>query len=524
MFDRVLSRRSSPAMLATLGLPLKLTDTHASLSGLVVCVAVPDARCCVHRREGAVRGDPRCRTRPPPWRVERRGRHSVVVLEPRSSSPTGSAGCRTSAPQIDGLLCTAAAEGQSAALYQLDRARSLRQFVALRTRTNPADVGADLALGTWLVTFPVVARALAAGRITRRHAQHLRELDNPRTHRHLLDGIDYLTDAATDCSWKDFVDICNDWLANADPDGTLPDETSPHPPLLDEEARRRRPARILRPRHHRRRRRPQRHRTRSPPPLLHRRRPHPPRSTHPQPHPTHGRRPRQPGDAWRAAHRPHRRRTPHPRRRRPPHPRRSHLPQSRRRRRRCPDRTRRQPFGDDLGIDPHNPLRRCELIDGTPLHPNQVLALLGVATIRRLVLDTDSEILDIGRASRKFPQYMKDAMLAAQRGQCSEHGCDARPSWLHADHIIPWTPNDPWQPAGRTATRNLQMLCGSANHAKSNGPNLPTPTPRRRMTATTPPTSEVPHVVGVPPGAPTHQMAGQSPDHETAIRHPPRTE
>ena len=127
--------------------------------------------------------------------------------------------------QIDGLLCTAAAEGQAAALFQLDRARSLRQFVALRTGTKPADVGADLALGTWLAAFPAVSRALTAGRITRRHAQTLRELDNPRTHRHLLAGIDYLVDtAAADITWDDFIDICHRWLANADPDGTLPDE------------------------------------------------------------------------------------------------------------------------------------------------------------------------------------------------------------------------------------------------------------------------------------------------------------
>jgi hypothetical protein len=62
-----------------------------------------------------------------------------------------------------------------------------------------------------------------------------------------------------------------------------------------------------------------------------------------------------------------------------------------------------KPLGDDLGIDPHNPLRRCELVDGTPLHPNQVLALLGVATIRRIVLDTDGEILDIGTALPRLP-------------------------------------------------------------------------------------------------------------------------
>jgi hypothetical protein len=306
--------------------------------------------------------------------------------------------------QIDGLLCAAAAEGQSAALYQLDRARSLRQFVALRTGTNSADVGADLALGTWMATFPVVLQALTAGRITRRHAQHLRELDNPRTHHHLLDGIDYLVDAAaSDITWQDFTDLCNRWLAHADPDGKLPDE--------NERSRR--------------------------------------CSTNKRADgtvsgqfnlDTIG------GDAVRTAiereaHRlfcidadpsnPERKQRNHTQRMA------DALVNLITRGALRTDRTvgaplihvvvgldileeamcRKaateagvapigpdgQPLGDDLGIDPNNPLRRCELVDGTPLHPNQVLALLGVATIRRIVLDTNGEILDIGRASATSP-------------------------------------------------------------------------------------------------------------------------
>jgi 5-methylcytosine-specific restriction endonuclease McrA len=85
---------------------------------------------------------------------------------------------------------------------------------------------------------------------------------------------------------------------------------------------------------------------------------------------------------------------------------------------------------------------------------------------------------------------MKDAATAAQRGQCCEPGCDARPNWLQADHIIPWTPNDPGQPPGPTATHNLQMLCGSGNHAKSNRPNPPPPTPPARAEGKRPPRSE----------------------------------
>jgi len=119
-----------------------------------------------------------------------------------------------------------------------------------------------------------------------------------------------------------------------------------------------------------------------------------------------------------------------------------------------------QVLGDDLGIDPGDPLRRCELIDGTPIHPNQVLGLLGVATLRRLVLGASGEILDLGRTVRNFPRHLKDAMAAANCGRCADTGCDAPASWLEADHIIPWSRR------GTTATANGQTLCGPANKTK----------------------------------------------------------
>lgn len=391
--------------------------------------------------------------------------------------------------QLDGLLCAAAAEGESAALYQLDRARSLRQFVALRTGTNAADVGADLALGTWLIEFPAVAQALAAGQISRRHAHHLRELDNPRAHRHLQMGIDDLVAAARDCTWNDFVDICAEWLANADPDGKLPDERKRRRRCtmraradgtfggsydldtvggaavrnaLDHEAQR-----LLRidadPDHPESKQRNHAQRMADALVNLVTRGALRPDGTVGRPliHIVVGL------DIIEEAMR-----------------RKAALEAGV-----IPIGPDGKPLTDDLGIDPRNPLRRCELVDGTSIHPNEVLALLGVATIRRLVLGADGEILDIGRATNTFPRYMRDAALAAQRGRCNEPGCDARPSWLHADHIVPWRPADPSTTPGPTATRNLQMICGAANHAKSNHPNPPPPTPPARTRNTQPPSA-----------------------------------
>ncbi|MFN3218732.1 MAG: hypothetical protein ACE367_19735 [Acidimicrobiales bacterium] len=399
--------------------------------------------------------------------------------------------------QIDGLLCAAAAEGQSAALYQLDRARSLRQFVALRTRTNPADVGADLALGRWLAGFPVVARALAAGRITRRHAVHLRELDNPRTHQHLLDGIDYLTDAAHGCSWQGFIEACNEWLTHADTDGKLPDET--------ERSRR--------------------------------------CSTKKRADgtvsgqfnlDTIG------GDAVRTAieREAHRLFCIDADPSNPEWKLRNHT-------QRMADalvnlitrgalRTDRtvgaplvhvvvgleileeamcrkaatdtgiapigpdgQPLGDDLGIDASNPLRRCELVDGTPLHPNQVLALLGVATIRRIVLDADGEILH-PRASRKSLNMKRTAAGAA----CCEHGCDANQPGCRRPHH-PWPPTShPRTPSRCSPAPPAQagQRAASTTGAKSRRRDQ-----RRRDPATAPDTTNRP-------------TTDTNPDHLPAIR------
>lgn len=45
--------------------------------------------------------------------------------------------------------------------------------------------------------------------------------------------------------------------------------------------------------------------------------------------------------------------------------------------------------------------------------------------IARLVLDAESRIVDLGRTTRGFPTYLKNAGLAAARGRCSTDGCTA---------------------------------------------------------------------------------------------------
>ena len=363
--------------------------------------------------------------------------------------------------RLDGLLCSAATAADHAAVASLDGARSLRQFVAGRTNANPADVGGDLVLGGWLGQFTSIADAFAAGTISRRHVQALRDLDTKRTRAALRHAQGYLTDAARDCSWADFVDICHRWIANADPDGELADEKvrergltiktnadgtisgsfrfDPLTGTAVKNAIEREALRLWRidadltttedrQRNHRQRLadaaaslitkgvlRPD---GTIGAPLL---------------HVVVGREILEEAMARADANE----------------------------RGDVATDAAGKPLGDDLRIDPDDPLRRSETVDGTPVHPRHVLEMLGIATLRRLVLGADGEILDLGRSVKTFPKHLKEAMMAAARGRCADTGCDAPPSWLEADHILPWAHN------GDTATGNGQMLCGPGNRSKS---------------------------------------------------------
>jgi hypothetical protein len=100
---------------------------------------------------------------------------------------------------------------------------------------------------------------------------------------------------------------------------------------------------------------------------------------------------------------------------------------------------------------------RCELIDGTPLHPHTALRILATSTLHRLVLEAPSRILDLGRSARGFPPYLRNALLVAHRGRCVGRGCDAAWWRLQGDHIAPW------RSGGATATHNGQNACGPDN-------------------------------------------------------------
>ena len=69
-----------------------------------------------------------------------------------------------------------------------------------------------------------------------------------------------------------------------------------------------------------------------------------------------------------------------------------------------------------------------------------------------VVLGTNSEVLDVGRAARLVTPAIRTALIVRDRG-CVFPGCDAPASRCEAHHIIPW-----WA-GGPTALSNLALLC-----------------------------------------------------------------
>jgi hypothetical protein len=354
--------------------------------------------------------------------------------------------------RLDALVCRGLAEVDPASIPDTASGignTSVSAAVAGRAGVNPRRCRADANLGRWLVDYPVLGEAFGAGRMSRDHVAVIRRVENPRTRAHLGEAQEEFVEWAESLSWVEFTHAVRYWELAADPDGDEPrdqhdtrscdyrtdaDGTVTGRFRLDPVAgaafttamgkieqrlwrhdqetgslrtvtQRRADAFIE---------------------LL------TGGASGPLVHVIMGEhvindlftrgagtgcdggaggRPDGPGESW--------------------------------------------PIRYD------DPLGRCELIDGTPLHPHHAAAVMTVARFRRLVLGPDGEILDHGRTTRTYPPQLKQVLLVKARGRCQHPGCDAPITWLEADHLIPWNR------AGPTNTTNGQILCGPHNKLKS---------------------------------------------------------
>ncbi len=116
--------------------------------------------------------------------------------------------------------------------------------------------------------------------------------------------------------------------------------------------------------------------------------------------------------------------------------------------------------GMDPPASPDPTGRRCETLDGAVLDPFDVVAAAIVGHVRRVVYDSASTTIDLGRASRLFTGLARHAAWL-QGTRCIWPGCGHRRCQI--DHSTAW--NDD----GHTKPHNAAPLCGWHNRWKTRG-------------------------------------------------------
>ncbi len=116
---------------------------------------------------------------------------------------------------------------------------------------------------------------------------------------------------------------------------------------------------------------------------------------------------------------------------------------------------------DSATSGPHEHATR-ETRDGSELSHDTITRLGCDALIRRVVLDADGVVIDVGRQHRtatKTQWVALNAMYAA----CAWQGCDRPVSWCQAHHI------HEWNQGGATNLDNLVPLCSTHHHRVHEG-------------------------------------------------------
>jgi len=96
-------------------------------------------------------------------------------------------------------------------------------------------------------------------------------------------------------------------------------------------------------------------------------------------------------------------------------------------------------------------------VDGPPVSPGALRAMLCDADVHRVVVEGGSVLLDYGRATRTVPSDLAGAVVLRDQG-CRWPGCDRPAHWCHAHHL------QPWYQGGATSLDNLVSLCARHHH------------------------------------------------------------
>ena len=96
--------------------------------------------------------------------------------------------------------------------------------------------------------------------------------------------------------------------------------------------------------------------------------------------------------------------------------------------------------------------RRCEIGERRVLGPAAVEFLACDSAVSRIVTDSPSRVLDMGRRVRTATPNQLRA-LAVRDGGCRIPGCNRPPSWCDAHHLIPWVEG------GLTDVGEMCLIC-----------------------------------------------------------------
>ena len=110
---------------------------------------------------------------------------------------------------------------------------------------------------------------------------------------------------------------------------------------------------------------------------------------------------------------------------------------------------------------------RCETSTGTSVHPDVALRALITGRLRRVVVDADSVVINLGRTQRLFTGKARQAAQLLVTS-CTHRGCDIPATLCDVDHRNEWASD-----SGTTNQANAMPLCGPhdrwkhANHIRS---------------------------------------------------------
>lgn len=128
------------------------------------------------------------------------------------------------------------------------------------------------------------------------------------------------------------------------------------------------------------------------------------------------------------------------------------------------------PQGDQR-VDEIASRRICRTLSGRPLDPSDVVTCLLIGHVRRVVVDSSSTVIDLGRKRRCFTGSARDAadLQAAIRrrgaSMCFWGDCSSRPHRQQRDHVRAWGSGA----RGETNVGNSDLGCGYHNRLKETG-------------------------------------------------------